>query len=144
MIDSSTPPSASDPPEHHADWLEMTALKNPGQGVSLRDYVRDLSIAGTSDALLDEEEEKSPSIFKKVGIAFVAIWDERLLREALVLAEQTLKEARGLIPNGYKGDSDLLENARAISLLAGSIHDEMEKYPPQGRKGSNKVGQRTR
>jgi hypothetical protein len=53
--------------------------------------------------------------------------DDRLLREALVLAEQTLKEARGLIVTGFTSASDLLSNARAVHLLAESIHTEMKE-----------------
>jgi hypothetical protein len=60
--------------------------------------------------------------------------DQRLLREAMVVAEQRLKEARGLIPTGYQGDSDLLEKARAISIIASSIHEDMEgKADSRGR-----------
>lgn len=52
--------------------------------------------------------------------------DERLLREALVLAEQKLKEARGLVLTGFGGeDSELLSKAKAISTIAYSIAEEM-------------------
>lgn len=63
--------------------------------------------------------------------------DTRLLREALVLAEQKLKEARGLIPTGYNGDSELLKNAQAVSLIAQSIYDDMKTTRTKSRhKGS--------
>lgn len=52
--------------------------------------------------------------------------DERLLREALVLAEQKLKEARGLVLTGFHGDdSDLLNKARTILTISESIANEM-------------------
>jgi hypothetical protein len=54
--------------------------------------------------------------------------DERLLREALVTAEQTLKEARGYMPTGYAGDPVMLQTARTIQKLAASITDEMETW----------------
>jgi hypothetical protein len=44
-----------------------------------------------------------------------------------VLAEQTLKEARGLIVTGFTPASDLLSNARAVHLLAESIYTEMKE-----------------
>jgi len=53
--------------------------------------------------------------------------DERMLLEAMVLAEQKLKEARGLVLTGYHGDSELLKKAEAISLIAGDILQEMEE-----------------
>jgi hypothetical protein len=53
--------------------------------------------------------------------------DPRLLREALVIAEQKLKEARGLVLTGFTGeDADLLNKAKAIYALSSSIADEME------------------
>jgi hypothetical protein len=51
--------------------------------------------------------------------------DERLLREALVKAEVTLKEAIGLIPNGFKEQSDLKERAAGIATIAKSICEQM-------------------
>jgi len=54
--------------------------------------------------------------------------DERLLREAMVLTEQTLKEARGYMPTGYTGDKDMLATARTVHKLAKSIADEMEAW----------------
>jgi hypothetical protein len=60
--------------------------------------------------------------------------DERLLREALVLAEQKLKEARGLVPTGYTGDAELLKKAEAVNLIAQSILDDMEAGPATTRR----------
>ncbi len=62
--------------------------------------------------------------------------DERLFREAMVLVEQKLKEARGLVLTGYHGDSDLLSKAKNISLIAESIFVEMEEkvaFPQTGK-----------
>lgn len=53
--------------------------------------------------------------------------DERLLLEAMVVAEQKLKEARGLVLTGYNGNSDLLKKAGSINLIAASIYEEMEE-----------------
>lgn len=62
--------------------------------------------------------------------------DERLLLEAMVMAEQKLKESRGLILTGYHGDSDLLRKAEAISMIASSIFEEMDsKHKSTGGKG---------
>lgn len=69
--------------------------------------------------------------------------DERRLREAIVLAEEKLKEARGLIPTGYQGDKDLLTRARAISIIADAILEEVEerasseKRPKSRKRGSS-------
>ena len=53
--------------------------------------------------------------------------DERLLRESLAIAEDSLRSARGLVVTGYSGDTDLLRTAKATFLLAESIHKEMEQ-----------------
>jgi hypothetical protein len=54
--------------------------------------------------------------------------DERLLREALVYAEQKLKEARGLVLTGFTGeDAELLSKAKVILTLSESIAAEMEE-----------------
>jgi hypothetical protein len=53
--------------------------------------------------------------------------DERLLREALVLVEQKLKEARGLVLTGFTGeDAELLAKAKVIQTIAESIASEIE------------------
>jgi hypothetical protein len=58
--------------------------------------------------------------------------DERLLREALVLAEQKLKEARGLVLTGFTGeDADLLSKAKVILTISESIASEMEDIASQ-------------
>jgi hypothetical protein len=63
--------------------------------------------------------------------------DERLFLEAMVLAEQKLKEARGLVLTGYHGDSELLKKAETISVIAQDIHEEMKtKHASAGGKGA--------
>jgi hypothetical protein len=58
--------------------------------------------------------------------------DERLLREALVLAEQKLKEARGLVLTGFSGeDADLLSKAKVIQTISENIAEEMEEIASQ-------------
>lgn len=51
--------------------------------------------------------------------------DERLLREALVLAKHALREAPGAIINGYRGDDDLFNEAQSILRIAVSVVDQM-------------------
>jgi len=53
--------------------------------------------------------------------------DERLFREAMVKAEQALREARGLILTGYHGGADQLETGKSVHLLAKSIFGEMKE-----------------
>jgi hypothetical protein len=66
--------------------------------------------------------------------------DERLLREALVHAEQKLKEARGLVLTGFSGeDAELLSKAKVIVTLSESIAAEMEEIASQAiGDGANK------
>ena len=53
--------------------------------------------------------------------------ENRLLRESLVLAEQTLREVRGLVLDGYEGEEDLIRKSEAIHLLSDRILDEMRE-----------------
>jgi hypothetical protein len=64
--------------------------------------------------------------------------DERLLRDAIVVAEQKLKDARGLVLTGYQGDTELLKRAEAISLVAESIRDDMEAQSAGAQKARSK------
>lgn len=70
--------------------------------------------------------------------------DERLLREAMVMAEQKLKEARGLVLTGYDGSTELLAKAKVISTIAQNIYAEMQdisspsaKKPSAGKRASS-------
>jgi hypothetical protein len=71
--------------------------------------------------------------------------DARLLREALVLGEQKIKEARGLVLTGFDGsDEDLLERATAIAKIANSIAEEMTTISedrPVGKKKKKRAAE---
>jgi len=62
--------------------------------------------------------------------------DEKLFREALVGAKQSLQEARGKLLTGYKGETDLLVTSQEISELAGNIHAEMSSI--RGKRSHNR------
>lgn len=49
-------PSATDTPERHADWLELCALDRTEDGIAIREFIRDLTISGTTDAVGHYEE----------------------------------------------------------------------------------------
>ncbi len=51
--------------------------------------------------------------------------DKRRLIEAMVMAEQKLKEAKGLVSTGYEGDSELYRKVEAINIIARSLEKEM-------------------
>lgn len=64
--------------------------------------------------------------------------DERLFREALIAAKQSLQEARGKLLTGFQGDPEVLEIVKDIRLLANNMVDEMETYSLKkvsGKKG---------
>jgi len=50
-------PPAQENPEVHADWLELCALRLPAGSVSIREFIRDLGISDTTDAITEEEDE---------------------------------------------------------------------------------------
>jgi hypothetical protein len=56
----------------------------------------------------------------------IAKGDERLFREALIAAKQSLQEARGKLLTGYTGEHDLLQTAEDNMELSDSILQEME------------------
>lgn len=60
--------------------------------------------------------------------------DERLFREAIVAAKQSLQEARARILTGYSGESDLLETAEDIVELAESVFEEMGEMRAKKRR----------
>ena len=60
----------------------------------------------------------------------------------MVLAEQKLKEARGLVLTGYHGDSDLLSKAKNISLIAENIFEEMGDKAASSQKGKDTKSRR--
>ncbi len=68
--------------------------------------------------------------------------DERLLREALVAAEQALKEARGYMPTGYTGDKEMLQTAKTVSKVAIAIAEEMEGWQGKNDQTSRKKSNR--
>jgi len=53
--------------------------------------------------------------------------DERLFREGLIKAKQSLQEVRGKLLTGYKGEPDLLKIAADIMELAINILKDMEE-----------------
>lgn len=55
MIDPESVPEATAPPEHHADFLELSAYRSRKRSVSVREYIRDLSMAGTTEAIAESE-----------------------------------------------------------------------------------------
>ncbi len=54
--------------------------------------------------------------------------DETMLRESLVVAEKSLREAHGYLPTGYTEEkSDLLEQGKTILTLAEAVCSHMTK-----------------
>jgi hypothetical protein len=62
--------------------------------------------------------------------------DERLFREAMQLAKETLQDARGKLLQGYHGEEDLLRIAADVLDLSERIHEEMA----QSRKNRKRKG----
>ena len=60
--------------------------------------------------------------------------DSRALRELMVLAEQTLKGIPGLIVTGYRGESDILLQAKTIYALAEHIFEQVGETRLVGRR----------
>jgi hypothetical protein len=56
MIDPASVPEATAPAEHHADFLELSAFRDSKRTVSSREFIRDLKMASTTEAIADTEE----------------------------------------------------------------------------------------
>ena len=59
--------------------------------------------------------------------------DEKLFREALVSAKQSLEEARGKLLTGFHGERDLIQLGDDIFRLAESVSAEMSERKHKGR-----------
>jgi hypothetical protein len=60
MIDPDTVPAAGDPPEYHADFLELSVLKSADRSIFIHAYIRDLRLSSADEAAADAEEETDP------------------------------------------------------------------------------------
>ncbi len=58
MIDPDTMPEATAPREQHADFLELSALKDKRRSVSIQEFVRDLKMASADEVIADSEAQK--------------------------------------------------------------------------------------
>ena len=59
MTDSLTPPPASDPPESHADWVELLALSQRDGTASFEDVVEQLRRSGSFEDAFELEEDET-------------------------------------------------------------------------------------
>lgn len=57
MASALTAISATDPAVKHADWLELTALAAADRSRSLQDLIQVIRRSGTSDAVVDDDED---------------------------------------------------------------------------------------
>jgi hypothetical protein len=54
--------------------------------------------------------------------------DTRLLLDALIAAEQNLREAKGYFSTGFEGQEDVAETVKNIHSLASSLHADLESF----------------
>jgi hypothetical protein len=57
MIDPDSVPAAGDPPEFHADFLELSVFKSAERSVSIHAYIRDLRLSNADEAAADAEDD---------------------------------------------------------------------------------------
>lgn len=57
MIDPDSFPEATAPVEHHADFLELSALRSTHRAVSAQDFVQELQRTSATEAILDNSDE---------------------------------------------------------------------------------------
>ena len=59
MTDPLTPPPASDPPESHADWVELLALSQNDRNGSFQDVVQELRRSGSVEDAFELEDDET-------------------------------------------------------------------------------------
>ena len=57
MIQTESVPDATAPPEHHADFLELSTLRSSRSSVSFREFVRDLRIGNAAEVIADSSDQ---------------------------------------------------------------------------------------
>ena len=60
MIDTRNPPSPTEAPEYHADFLELSVFRSESRSISIHEYIRDLKIANADETLADSEDDELP------------------------------------------------------------------------------------
>lgn len=56
MIQTDCVPDATAPPEHHADFLELSALRNGNKSASFQEFVRDLRMGNPAEVVADSSD----------------------------------------------------------------------------------------
>lgn len=81
MIDPKHPPSPTDRPEDHADYLELMALKRRGAAVSIYEYIKDLNVASADEVIGDSDPDSAGQAFDQsepiAEAAFAELDDRR-------------------------------------------------------------------
>jgi hypothetical protein len=62
VIDPNSIPEATAPPEHHADFLELSACRSRRRSISVQEYIRDLGLASVTEAISDSEDRDEVDI----------------------------------------------------------------------------------
>ena len=55
--------------------------------------------------------------------------DTRLLTDALIAAEQSLREAKGYFSTGYKGQQEIRETIGNVHALDSSLNEDLDVRP---------------
>jgi len=82
MIAPNSVPAATDPPEHHADFLELCTLRSRNRCASFQEFLADLRIGNAGEAIADSsprdaEEEESDEEAEAVAQSAFDELDER-------------------------------------------------------------------
>jgi hypothetical protein len=86
-----------------------------------------------------ESKQATAALRKGLGLSVsleISKGDDRVFREALVTAKQSLQKARGTVLSGYSGSQDLRQTAEDILELSQSLLEDMtpDSAPKSSRK----------
>ena len=79
-----------------------------------------------------ESKQATAALRKGLGLSVsleISKGDDRVFREALVTAKQSLQKARGTVLSGYSGSQDLRQTAEDILELSQSLLEDMTPDP---------------
>jgi hypothetical protein len=76
MIKTDSVPDANAPPEHHADFLELSTLRSVKKSVSVQEFIRDLGIGNADEAVTDSLSDDGEGVKEAAEAIAQTAFDE--------------------------------------------------------------------
>src|SRR5438094_7399576 len=76
MIQTDSVPEATAPPEHHADFLELSTFRSGKKSVSIQEFIQDLRIANAAEAVADSSDRDDDESDEEAEVIAQTAFDE--------------------------------------------------------------------